>query len=78
MCDNLYPCKPYNSLWIIILYILCWINSSESWVLSPNINYHKPSNISRVKPETLNDPCLLLQLALPNQLKPGVKSRMKM
>ena len=31
MCDNLYPCKPYNSLWIIILYILCWINSSESW-----------------------------------------------
>ena len=27
-------CKPCNNLWIIIIYILCWINNFESWVLS--------------------------------------------
>ena len=50
MCDNLYPCKPYNSLWIIILYILCWINSSESWVLSicPIRHYSDVTNHTHV------------------------------
>ena len=35
-------------------------------------------NISRTKAQKLNDSRLVLQLSLPNPLKPGVKSRMKM
>ena len=40
-------------------------------------NYHKISNISRTKFQNLNA-YLVLQLSLPNPMKPGVKSRMKM
>ena len=40
--------------------------------------YRKISNISRTISQNLNDSCLVLQLSLPNPLKPGVKSRMKM
>ena len=39
--------------------------------------YHKTSNIRRTKSQNLNDPHLVLQLSLPNPMKPGVKSRMK-
>ena len=42
------------------------------------IIYRKISNISRTKYQTLNDSSLVLQLSLPNLLKPGVKSKMKM
>ena len=40
--------------------------------------YRKISNISRNKSPNLNVPRLVLQLFLPNSMKPGVKSRMKM
>ena len=40
--------------------------------------YRKVSNIRCTKSQNLNDSRLVLQLALPNPLKPGVKSRMKM
>ena len=40
--------------------------------------YWKISNISGTKSQNLNDSCLVLQLSLPNPLKLGVKSRMKM
>ena len=40
--------------------------------------YCKTSNISHTESPNLNDSRLLLQLSLPNPLKPGVKSRMKM
>ena len=40
-------------------------------------NYRKIFNISRTKSQKLNDSSLVLLLSLPNQLKPGVKSRMK-
>ena len=43
-----------------------------------SVNYHKISNISCTKSHNLNDSHLALQLSLPNPLKPGVKSRMKM
>ena len=36
------------------------------------------SNKSRTKSQHLNDFHLVLELSLPNPLKPGVKSRMKM
>ena len=35
--------------------------------------YRKISNISRTTSQNLNDSCLVLQLSLPNPLKPGVK-----
>ena len=41
--------------------------------------YHRNiSNISRTKSQNLNDSRLVLQLPLPNPLKSGFKSRMKM
>ena len=40
--------------------------------------YRKISNTRRTKSQNLNDSRLVLQLYLPNQLKPGVKSRMQM
>ena len=43
-----------------------------------NCTHHQVSNISRTKTQNLNDSHLVLQLSLPNPLKLGVKSRMKM
>ena len=43
-----------------------------------NFKYCKVSNISRTKSQNLNDSHLVLKSSLPNPLKPGVKSRMKM
>ena len=40
--------------------------------------YRKISNIRRTKSQTLNVSRLVLQLSLPNPMKPGVKSKMKM
>ena len=47
--------------------------------LSPSITdrYRKISNISHTKSQSLNDSHLVLQSFLPNPLRPGVKSRMK-
>ena len=44
----------------------------------PIITYRKISNISSTKSQNLNDSHLVLKSSLPNSLKPGVKSRMKM
>ena len=40
--------------------------------------YRKISNMSHTKSPNLNVPRLVLQLSLPNQMKPSVKSGMKM
>ena len=40
--------------------------------------YRKTPSISRTKSQNLNVSCLIMQLSLLNQLKPGVQSRMKM
>ena len=40
--------------------------------------YRKISNVSRTKSHNFNDSPVILQLFLPNPLKPGTKSRMKM
>ena len=42
------------------------------------ITYRKVSNIRRTKSQNFNASRLILQLSLPNPLKPGVKLRMKM
>ena len=41
-------------------------------------NYRKFSNIRRTKSPNLNVPRIVLKLSLPNPMKSGVKSRMKM
>ena len=43
-----------------------------------NKDYHKVSNIRHTKFQNLSDSRPVLQLSLPNLLKPCVKSRMKM
>ena len=40
--------------------------------------YSQTANISHIKSQNLNVSSLILQLCLPNPLKPGVKLRMKM
>ena len=40
-------------------------------------SYRKISNRRRTKSQNFNDSDLVLQSSLPNPLKPGVKSRMK-
>ena len=44
----------------------------------PGEEYRKISNIRRTKSPNLNASLLAVQLSLPNPIKPGVKSRMKM
>ena len=41
------------------------------------LDYRQTSDIGRTDSQNLNAPCLFLQLPLPNPLKPGLKSRMK-
>ena len=48
------------------------------YALIQNINYRKVSNIRRTKFQNLNDYRPVLQMSLPNLLKPCIKSRMKM
>ena len=45
---------------------------------TPYMIYRKIFNIRRAKTPNLNVSCLVLQLSLPNPMKPAVKSRMKM
>ena len=52
--------------WVLVFHALC-----------NDLNYRKISNIRRTKSQNLNAPRLVLQLSLPNPMKPGVKSRMK-
>ena len=50
----------------------------HSWNEYGWIYYRKISNIRCTKFPNFNVSCLVLQLSLPNPMKPGVKSRMKM
>ena len=54
----------------------CWEHDITS--LRTINNYRKTSSISRTKSQNLNVSHIVLQLSLPNPLKPGVKSSMKM
>ena len=51
---------------------LRWLQSWKFW------QYRKTSSIIRTKSQNLNVSYLVLQLSLPNPLKPGVQLRMKM
>ena len=51
-----------------------WLNSFVKF----NTEYRKSSNIRRTKNPNINVFRVVLQLFLPNPMRPGVKSRMKM
>ena len=53
-------------------------NSTCTGLIFWKYMYRKVSNIWRTKSQNLNDSHLVLKSSLPNPLKPGVKSRMKM
>ena len=53
-------------------------NGLPTEVMNRFDTYRKTSSISRSKPQNLNVSHLVLQLSLPNSLKPNVKLRMKM
>ena len=68
----------YNQTWPSAL-----TQSPHNWQNNRNggiflETYRKLSNIRRTKSQHLNDSRLILQMSLPNLLKPGVKLRMKM
>ena len=52
----------------------------KTWRVPPGYpsKYRKSSNIRRTKFQNLNESHLVLKSSLPNPLKPGVQSRMKM
>ena len=66
--------RPPNSL----MYTLHPIKHSHSQMHVTYQTYRKVSNIRRTKYQNLNDSRLILQLSVPNPLKPSVKSIMKM
>ena len=55
-----------------------WVNQDSWYPANPVPMYRKVSNIRRTKCQNLNDSRLVLQLSVPNPLKPSVKSIMKM
>ena len=63
-----------SRLWKILRQdVLCDIKTSPKWN-----KYRRISNIRRTESPNLDVSRLVLQLSLPNPIKPGVKSRMKM
>ena len=54
------------------------LQMSQKGNLQMNDTYHQTANIRCTKSQNLNVSHLVLQLSLPNPLKAGVKSRMKM
>ena len=87
-CNGIYACMhlivsqsqvtritPYR---MVINCVFQSLLPSLSSALLFGIDYRKIHNISHTKSPNLNVSRLVLQLPLPNPMKPGVKSRMKM
>ena len=55
-----------------------WYNTIDMYFVHQTAMYRKISNIRRTKSPNWNVSRLVVQLSLPNPMKPGVKSRMKM
>ena len=58
--------------------VYVWFWEQPTWRLSFRCKYRQFSNIRRSQSPNINISRLILQLSLPNPLKPGVKLRMKM
>ena len=75
-------CQCYHANIVIITLVLltkhmCHFRSKEVKLIIIVKCYHETSNISRTKSQSVNVFRLVLQLSLPNPLKPCVKSRME-
>ena len=69
-----YVASPRHEVWVRRLESVDWYAGYPTF----QGDYRKVSNIRRTKFQNLNDSHLVLKSSLPNPLKPGVKSRMKM
>ena len=78
--QKLFLCHDITILWRYYSDTSTWCSSDmHTHILrESNLRYPKTSNIRCTKSQILNVSCVILQLSLPNPLKPGVKSRMKM
>ena len=70
---NPFPLKTYTCLFYLISIVHA---AYQAFTLFET--YRKISNISRTNFQNLNVSHLVLQLSLPNPLKPGVKLRLEM
>ena len=65
-------------IWPVIYCDMQWLQYCPGPTETIRNKYRQISNIGRTKYQKLNDSRFIYQLPLPNPLKPGVKSRMKM
>ena len=75
---NLQDVCGYQDIRINIMDGLILERDLEHVITSSIPDYRKIASIIRSESQNLNVSCLVFQLALPNPLKPGVESRMKM
>ena len=61
-----------------LIQVMAWQRTGDKSSPETMKTYHQISNISRTKSQPLTVSCLVWQSSSPNQLKPGIKSRMKM
>ena len=69
---------PKPNPWDLYIISAGWPEWYKETFWSAILVYRKISNMIRTKSPNLNVSGLVLQLSLPNPVKPGVKSRMKM
>ena len=72
--------SPILTIWVFIILLGKWKWRPNGYGHNAEIKtyYHQTSNISHTLQQNFNASRLVLQLSLPNPLKPGNKSRMKM
>ena len=63
---------------LVLLWCMASLSLSLNELSHPKFRYRKVSSTRRTKSQNLNDSRLVLQLSLPNPLKPCLKLRMKM
>ena len=68
----------YETLTCVSMYVYIQYICIHTCIYSSVKIYRKVSNIKRTKSQNWNEAHLVLKSSLPNPLKPGVKSRMKM
>ena len=77
-----YPVDKVGQYLIYVKYCSTEMTSERSFTTIPPggriLYYRKVSNIRRTKSQNLNNSCLVLHLSLPNPLKLGFKSILKM
>ena len=81
--QNIYQSRQWSMIFIYCCYtfmirFIIWYAGDKHLYWDDIYHYHQTSNISRIKSQKRTVSRLVLQLFLPNPVKPGVKWRMKM